>query len=163
MVSRLTVSAWAATVGISKQAGYKAVARCQIPIVDGTVDPEIATLLYHKRTRARQNQRRAEGAVAAAPAVMAPEGDTYWTSRARREAAEAEIAERRLEEMCGELTCTAAVRSEVSRRLTGAREALLQLPSRVVPLLLAKPDQAQMHEVLRNEIVGVLEQLVEAS
>jgi hypothetical protein len=54
----LTVSAWAAEMHISKQAGYTAVKRCGIPVVDGMVDADVATHLYRNRTRYRVNPKR---------------------------------------------------------------------------------------------------------
>jgi len=56
---RTTIRQWAATVGISRQAGYRAVARCEIPVDDcGGIDSEEATTLYRARTRARANPPR---------------------------------------------------------------------------------------------------------
>ena len=66
----LTVTAWAAEMHISKQAGYLAVKRCGIPIVDGKVDADAATMLYRNRTRYRVNPGRM--AKAARPAPAAP-------------------------------------------------------------------------------------------
>lgn len=49
---KLTVAKWANSIGISRQAGSKAITRCAIPLdADGMVDVEIATLLYRRRTR----------------------------------------------------------------------------------------------------------------
>lgn len=55
---RLTVTQWSHEIGISKQAGYKAVQRCGIPIEDGMVDAELATLLYKRRTRPQVRMRK---------------------------------------------------------------------------------------------------------
>ena len=54
----LTVTAWSAEMGISKQAGYVAVKRCRIPITDGKIDADAATMLYRNRTRYRVNPKR---------------------------------------------------------------------------------------------------------
>jgi hypothetical protein len=54
MAERLTVAEWAATRGMSRQAGYVAVKRCSIPIdPDGRLDRRVADLLYQERTRYR--------------------------------------------------------------------------------------------------------------
>ena len=66
----LTVTAWSAEMGISKQAGYVAVKRCRIPIVDGKVDADAASMLYRNRTRYRVNPGRM--AKASRPAVAPP-------------------------------------------------------------------------------------------
>jgi len=49
----LTVADWAASVGISRQAGYQAVKRCGIPVTGGQVDAELASYLYESRTQMR--------------------------------------------------------------------------------------------------------------
>ena len=69
----LTVTAWAAEMHISKQAGYLAVKRCGIPIVDGKVDADAATMLYRNRTRYRVNPGRMAKALRppAAPTTVA--------------------------------------------------------------------------------------------
>ena len=92
-----------------------------------------------------------EGAYASVP--------SYNESRAKREAAEAELAELRLAAERGDLVRASEVRASMSKRAAGLREALLQLPARVVPLLAANPDPASMDKVLRGEIVAALAQL----
>ncbi len=69
----LTVTAWSTEMSISKQAGYLAVKRCGIPIVDGKVDADLATHLYRNRTRYRVNSARMAKASrpAAAPTTAA--------------------------------------------------------------------------------------------
>ncbi len=71
----LTVTAWSAEMSISKQAGYAAVRRCGIPIVDGKVDADLATHLYRNRTRYRVNPGRMAKAArpAAAPKTRVDE------------------------------------------------------------------------------------------
>ena len=66
----LTVTAWAAEMHISKQAGYLAVKRCGIPIVDGKVDADAATMLYRNRTRYRVNPKRMASAPPPPPPAL---------------------------------------------------------------------------------------------
>ena len=87
----------------------------------------------------------------------------YNASRARREAAEAQLAELRLAEERGDLVRAVAMRAAVAKRAAGLRESLLQLPARVVPMLVANPDAAAMDKILRAEIVAALEQLTEST
>lgn len=70
----LTVTAWGAEMSISKQAAYVAVKRCRIPVVDGLVDADAATLLYRNRTRYRVNTARMAKASRPAAAPMAAAG-----------------------------------------------------------------------------------------
>jgi len=103
-----------------------------------------------------------EGAVAAGPAVPVDpkDGDgDYWTSRARREAAEAELAELKLAEQRGELVRVADVRSVHAKRVAGLREAMLQIPSRLSAVLAAESNQARCHDVLQQELHAVLQQV----
>lgn len=163
----LTVSEWARRLGVSRQAAHKAVERCGIPLVDGKLDPDVATVLYQKRTRVRARQRQPEGAVAAgAPTISgpaaAPGGDAggdqdYWQSRARRERAEAETAELKLAELRGELVRVADVKAAHSKRLAALRESLLQLPARLSAVMAAESSQQRCFDVLQQEVHGVLQ------
>ena len=83
----------------------------------------------------------------------------FNVSRARREAAEAHLAELKLAEERGDLVRASAARAAAQKRYAGLRESLLQIPSRVVPLLAASTDAASMDKILRAEIVSALEQL----
>lgn len=91
----------------------------------------------------------------------AEEAADYKKSRARREAAEAEIAELKLLELRGDLVRLAVVRAAVSRRAAAMRESFMQLPARVVPLLVADPSAANMDRLIRAEIAAALDQLNE--
>lgn len=118
-----------------------------------------------KRAPAAMAQISAPAAPPAAPAGMG-EGayssmPSYNESRARREAAEAQLAELRLAEERGELVRASAIRAAVSKRAAGLRESLLQLPARVVPMLVAEPTAEAMDKILRAEIVAALAQLID--
>ena len=123
----------------------------------------------------RQNiaQRKALPSMpTAAPALVPPPVDrqapeylndeSHDAARTRREIAEADLAELKLLELRGELVRAAAVRAALSKRAAGLREAFLQLPARVVPLLAADPLPSSMDRILRAEIVAALAQLTEA-
>lgn len=88
-------------------------------------------------------------------------GESHDAARTRREIAEADLAELKRAELRGELVRAAAVRLALSKRATAMRESLLQLPARVVPLLVADPSAAAMDRLLRAEIVAALNQLHE--
>ena len=103
-----------------------------------------------------------EGATAAGPAVMpdpVEEGD-YWTNRARREKAEADLAELKLAELRGALVRAADVKAAHSRRVAALREALLQVPARLSAVLAAESAQARCHDLLQQEMHGVLQQVM---
>ena len=123
--------------------------------------------LENRRARVAPPPRRGEppeGAVAAGPAQVASgdepaNPDDYWASRARREKAEADLAELKLAEQKGELIRTADVRAAYARRAAGLREALLQIPSRLAAVLAAETDMARCHDVIQSELHQVLAQL----
>lgn len=84
----------------------------------------------------------------------------YWTSRARRERTEADLADLRLAEQRGQLVRAADIRAAQSRKLASLRDALLQLPARLAPLLAAETDAGRIDELLQQELAQVLAQLV---
>ncbi len=125
-----------------------------------SVDAARAWRAANKRARIAPSPP-VEGAVAAGPAVLPePEQEqTYWHSRARREKAEADLAELRLAEQMGELVKAAEVRSAYAKRMAALRESLLQLPARLSPVLAAESDMARCHVTLERELHAVLEQV----
>lgn len=88
--------------------------------------------------------------------------DDYQASRARREAAEAALAELKLAEQRGDLVRAADVRAAYAKRAAGLREALLQIPMRLAAVLAAESDQARCHDQLQAELHAVLAQVTEA-
>lgn len=56
----------------------------------------------------------------------------------------------------GALVSREAVRSELARRLSGLREALLQIPSRLEAVLAAEEDPGKIHQLLEDEIYAAL-------
>ena len=102
------------------------------------------------------------GSPAADPDKTTPPAG-YEQSRARREAAEASMAEMREAELRGELIQVAAVKAVWAARLTSTRDALLQIPSRLAPVLAAETDLAAVTQLLEDEIRQALAELSGAS
>lgn len=159
---KLTVTEWGRQVGISKQAAFAAVKRCSIPVDAGMVDVEVATALYRSRTRSRV---KAAPSAAAGLAAPPPDGGqpmdrvTYDEARRRQAVAEALMAERAERVQAGELIEVQAVRHAHGRRLAALREALLQIPARLAPVVAAESDQARCHDAMQREIHAVLRQV----
>lgn len=86
---------------------------------------------------------------------------SYEEARRRREAAEAQRAELQLAELRGDLVRAVDIKAALSRRVASLRESFLQMPSRVVPLLVAHPGAADMDRLLRAEILLALGQVTE--
>lgn len=111
--------------------------------------------------RARiQDRPPADVGTPAAPASAAP--PDYWLERARREQAEAAIAELRRGEMQGELIRVSAVRAAMTNAYVTAREGILNIPARLAPQLAAESDPAVVQELLQAELHGVLTALAGA-
>jgi len=170
MPNLTTIAEWAETVGISRQSGYEAVKRCEIPVTDGKVDPEYATHLYKKNTRQRANGNRpassAGGAQPAGPAGVGGAGGAetppkaqvpgYDSSRARREAAEAAKAELQLAEMAGKFllkTDVEAAAFEIARSL---RDGLNNSARRIAAEVASLTTTEQCEEVIDREITALL-------
>lgn len=125
----------------------------------------------HLRPRVKGGRAAPEAAPPApvAAPVAAPRLDleldeeriSYEEARRRREAAEAQRAELQLAELRGDLVRAADIRAALSRRVASLRESFLQMPSRVVPLLVAQPQAEQMDRLLRDEILLALGQVTE--
>jgi hypothetical protein len=139
---------------MSRQAGYKAIRRCSIDVVDGCVDPDIATVLYRRGTRPRANQKRAQQEVSRLAHDVAPVAVvavSYDEARRRREAAEASMAELKEAELRGELVRRAAVEREMASRLVALRETLEALADRLSALVAAESDAQACRRLLRDE------------
>lgn len=175
MPNLTTIAEWAKTVGISRQSAYAAVDRCEIPVTDGQVDPEYATHLYRKNTRQRANGNRPDPlAPGAQPAGVAGSGGAggaepkpktpgYDSSRARREAAEAEIAEIKLAEQAGRFLVRSDVDSCVFEVARAMRDGLMNCARRiaadVAPLMTADECEAVIdreHRILLESMAHSL-------
>lgn len=98
---------------------------------------------------------------AAAP-LATPGVEPYLASRARREAAEAALAEMKLREQSGELVRSAAVTAAYAVRLTYLRDALLQLPARLAPSFAVETDQQAIDRQLFDELARILREAANA-
>lgn len=123
----------------------------------------------HLRPRVKIGQAAPSPATAApslAPPAPRPELEldedriSYEEARRRREAAEAQRAELQLAELRGDLVRMSDVRSAYAKRIAAARQALLQMPSRVTPVIVSDPSAGGIDRALRREISGVLESVL---
>ena len=86
----------------------------------------------------------------------------YWVNRARREKAEADLAELKAAELAGDLVRRADVRTQLARRTAALRDGLLQIPARLQSVVAAEADEAKCHDLIQDEIYLVLAQFTEA-
>lgn len=80
----------------------------------------------------------------------------YQVSRARREAAEARLAELRLAEERRQLMRATVIEAFVSAMMAQLREGLLQVGARVGPMLMGCEDPARIQSVVDAEIHTLL-------
>ena len=92
-----------------------------------------------------------------------PAACSYQEARRRDAVASAEIRELEVAELRGDLVRRAAVVAALGRRVASLREALLQMPARLVPQLAATTDPIEMDQLLREEVTRALEQVSSAS
>ncbi len=105
----------------------------------------------------------------APPSPARPHAETlptecsYQEARRRDAVASAEIRELEVAELRGDLVRRATVVAALGRRVASLREALLQMPARLVPQLAATTDPIKMDQLLRDEVTRALEQVSSAS
>lgn len=174
----VTKSKYAEMRGCAPSAVTRAVQEGRITTIRGEdgrdmIDPAVADIQWARNTRARVDSKAALTDTAAPPPrtpgarssgqaddpAADDDGNTYWTARARREAAEAEIAEMKLAEMQGVLIRADAVRSAWASKIGTARDALLQIPARLAPVLAAETDLAAVTQLLEAELRQALADL----
>ena len=84
---------------------------------------------------------------------------SYADSRAARESYLARLAKLEFEERSGKLVDADEVRAQVFALGRRMRDAMLALPDRVAPVLVAQADPADIHRVLSEEIQSCLSEL----
>jgi hypothetical protein len=161
-------------LGVTRQSINELVKRGVLPEDgDGLIDVELARVALANRVRPSSKTAAALGtavigadgaplpAAAPAPAAVDTSTTSYHVAKTLREATEAKIAQLKLAELSGELIRVADVRSAYAKRAAGLREALLQLPSRLAPVMAAESDQARCYQLLEQELHEVLQQITE--
>lgn len=164
MPNLTTIADWAKTLGISRQSGYDAIKRCEIPVEDGKVDIEYATMLYHRHTRQRANGQRPEGlANSALPAAAAGAGPAakpsipgYDSSRARREAAEAQLSEMKLAEAAGKFLYKDDVEEHVFEIARALRDGLTNCGRRIAADVAGLATVEECEAVIEREHAALL-------
>ena len=83
----------------------------------------------------------------------------FQEARTRREIAEANLAEMREAELEGKLIRVEVIRAAWAKRVASTRDALLQIPSRMAPMLAAQSDVDQVARLLEEELRQALAEL----
>lgn len=164
--NRVTKSEYAKLRGCAPSAVTRAIKEGRITTiqVDGRelIEVAVADIQWQSNTRPRADSSSAGAPMAAAPMVVANEvgsQTSYEEARRRRELAEANLAEMKQAEMQGTLIRTDAVRSAWAAKITGARDALLQIPSRLAPVVAAETDLVRVTGLLEDALRQALAEL----
>lgn len=167
-VELISKSAFAVMMGVSPAAVTKAIAENRITTVrDGDkdkIDPAVAQIQWAQNTRARSpSSNAAPAADATTPATTKGNNESgYWDSRTSREEAEAGMAQLKLAELRKSLIPVDAVRAAFGTAFSSAREALMQIPSRIAPALAAESDPQKIQITLGDAIHAALMSLSKA-
>lgn len=152
----MTAAEYARHRGCSLQAVRRALKEGRITAnAEGLVDPVAADAQWAANSRPRVKARTTS------EAAQQPAGDTAMTypeARRREAVARALMAEREQALQAGELVRVALVRDTWGRLLGEAKARLLNMPSRLAPLVHAVSQQ-QAHEAIRREVHEVLTDL----
>jgi hypothetical protein len=139
---------------------------------DGLIDVEMAKIALLNRVRpsgkTTTSLTEAAATEAATPTTPAEPDEnaeitSYHIAKTLREAAEAQIARLKLAEMRGELIRVDAVKTALAHAYSATRDALLQIPARLAPLLAADAEPASVQNSLYSEIHQALQHLAGAS
>jgi hypothetical protein len=84
---------------------------------------------------------------------------TYRKAKAHGQAFAAKIEELKYKELAGELIRLDAVRAAMASKITATRDALLQIPARLAPLLAVETDVDRVIELLEDELRVALAQI----
>ncbi|MEY2653098.1 MAG: hypothetical protein RLZZ524_125 [Pseudomonadota bacterium] len=163
-------------LGITRQAVSKAEKSGRISrMADGRFDLDAAAIQYRLHTDPEQQIRSMQQARPYAEAQAAQHGVAVLDAppqmeftgsaadllraKAKREHAEAQLAELELAEKRGEIILAADHKRVIFRLCRSIRDALVPIPDRMAPVVAAEDDPAKVHAELSREIRQVLEAL----
>ncbi len=156
----------------ARSAIHKAIKAGRISLIDGKIDAAAADIQWLRNTRPRILSYRSPGAdvpvagnlsftasIRAGEAEPVSTGDDYSIARARREAAEARIAEMRCAELESKLIRVDVLQHAWSCKIASVRDALLQIPPRLAPVLAAEDDMERVAGLLEDELRAALAEI----
>jgi len=135
-------------------------------LLASTADPAKAHM-----AEVNARQRIAAGQPAPAQPVQVPEfqagggaagtskNATYLQAKTAREVYEAKNAQLEYEERIGKLIQVSAIRATWAARIASTRDALLQIPSRLAPVLAAETNLATVTQLMEDELRQALAEL----
>ena len=163
----ISIRAYATRKGISDTAVRKAIKSGRITLTkNGKINPALADRQWEANTDPAQvyaikedSPARAASSETASSASSGGIGVSYQQSRAIREAYEARLKKLEFDERTGKLISTETVQREAFNAARKTRDMILNVPDKVIPLLIGKTDIHEMKEILRKELLRTLENL----
>jgi hypothetical protein len=164
-VELISKSEYARLRGCTEAAVRRAVRDGRISLISDKIDPTAADAQWARNTRVRAGSKPADfsnlGAAGSTPGdtPTRDDNDAYWAVKARREKAEADIAELKLAELQGDLIRRGDIEAVHARSAALFREALLQMANRVTPIIASYGgDEAKIRTLIDKEHRQALEQ-----
>jgi hypothetical protein len=148
----VTPAEWARTFGISRPAANGAIKRLQIPLHDGRVDADEATLLYRQSTRLRV---RSPIDAAAKNSAGGEHADLYQRSRAQQAAVDLERSEVALGVLRKRLIDREFVERTFFDVFRGIRDAAFSSCRRMAMAAHGAPDLRSIEVALEDEMRAV--------
>lgn len=162
----MTVSEYARHRGCDEKAVRKALAEGRITRTVQArrcIDPEVADIQWAKNTRARADsggKTKPAGTTVAGAAASAPDGapgDDYSSSRARRERAEAAMAELELAKISGKVLDREGGLRAVYTKFRELRDSCMVLGRKLSPKLAAMSDEREIRIAVDRAVSEVFE------
>lgn len=161
----ISIRAYAARKGISDTAVRKAIKSGRITLTkNGKINPTLADRQWEANTDPAQVYAIKENSSASPSSETISSnsggiGVSYQQSRAIREAYEARLKKLEFDERTGKLIPTEIVQREAFNAARKTRDMILNVPDKVIPLLIGRTDIHEMKEILRKELLRTLENL----
>lgn len=160
----ISIRAYAARKGVSDTAVRKAIKSGRVTLTkNGKINPTIADKQWEANTDPAQvyaiKEDNAPAQETTSSGSISGIGVSYQQSRAIREAYEARLKKLEFDERTGKLISTETVQREAFNAARKTRDMVLNIPDKVIPLLVGKTDIHEMKEILRKELLRTLENL----
>lgn len=164
----ISIRAYARRKGVSDAAVRKAITDGRIRLTkNGKINPQTADKQWVENsdpaqiklnTSSRKNKPNLDADDENSSPVNSF-GVSYQQSRAIKEAYEARLKKLEYDEKSGKLISIELVQKESFNAARKTRDMLLNIPDKVIPLMIGKNDLHEMKEILRKEILRSLEGL----
>jgi hypothetical protein len=161
-VTLLTISEYARHRGCDEKAVRKALEEGRITRMSADkrcLDPEVADIQWAKNTRARGDSgAKAKTAAPPPPAgTETPAGEDYSSMRARRERAEAMMAEIELAKAAGKVLDRESSLRALQTKFRELRDEAIGIGRRVAPRLAPLTDEREIRILVDREVAAVFE------